>query len=128
MKDNETRRRFVELRAAGKSYREIAATLGMNKDTCVSLERDLRKQIAATRNDELDELQERYFVTRAARMRKLGESLARIEAALESVDLATLPPEKLLDMKLKYLAMLKREYVDTAPSKTLSESMMDFEL
>lgn len=126
MKDNETRRRFVELRAAGKSYRVIAAELGIAKDTCTKLERDLRKQIEAARNDELDELQEMYFITRAARMRKLGETLARIDAAIEAVDFARLPAEKLLDMKLKYLAMLKAEYVDTAPSKGLSE-MLDWD-
>lgn len=128
MKDNETRWRFVELRAAGKSYRAIAEELHIAKDTCTQWERELRKQIAASRNDELDELQERYFVTRAARMRKLGETLARIDTAIEAVDFAALPAEKLLDMKLKYLSMLKQEYVDTAPSKSISESMRDFEL
>jgi hypothetical protein len=55
-------------------------------------------------------------MTREARIRKLGDTLARINTALGGVNLATVPPEKLLDFKLKYTEALKGEYIDTTPA------------
>lgn len=49
-------------------------------------------------------------MTKEARIKKLGETLDRVNTALDRADLSQIPPEKLLDYKLKYTEALKGEY------------------
>ena len=53
-------------------------------------------------------------MAREARIRRIGDTLRRIDEALADVDLSALPPEKLLDFKLKYSTALRDEYTATA--------------
>ena len=53
-------------------------------------------------------------MAREARIRRIGDTLRRIDEALADVDLSALPPEKLLDFKLKYSAALRDEYTASA--------------
>ena len=48
-------------------------------------------------------------MTKEARIKKLGDTLEGINTALDGADLSTIPPEKLLDFKLKYTEALKEE-------------------
>ena len=57
-------------------------------------------------------------MAREARIRRIGDTLNRIDAALADVDFSELPAEKLLDLKLKYSAALREEYRPTAPEAT----------
>ena len=45
--------------------------------------------------------------------------MKRIDDALNEVDLTTLPPEKLLELKLKYAAAMKDEYTGAAEALPL---------
>ena len=56
-------------------------------------------------------------MAREARIRRIGETLRRLDEALADVDLSALPPEKLLDFKLKYSAALRDEYTATASTE-----------
>lgn len=49
-------------------------------------------------------------MTKEARIKKLGETLNKINNTLEAVDFNEIAPEKLLDFKLKYTEALKNEY------------------
>lgn len=110
MKPQETKDRFIQLRAEGKSYAHIAATLNIAKATCTEWERELKAEIDTLKRARLAELYEKYAMAKEARIRRLGETLDKINAALDKVDFADMPPEKLLDYKLKYAAALKEEY------------------
>lgn len=57
------------------------------------------------------------------RIRQLGDTLARIEEALQATDLTEVPPEKLLDLKLKYREALQKEYITTQPAFKLKDSI-----
>jgi hypothetical protein len=98
------------LRAEGKSYSAIAEQLHISKSTCTAWERELKDNIAELKQEQLEELYNSYFMTKEARIRKLGDTLENINTALEGVDLSTVAPEKLLDYKLKYMEALKEEY------------------
>lgn len=121
MKPTEQRAEFVQLRAEGKSYAAISSALHISKDTCSKWEREFKDQIAQLKKEQLDELYSSYYMTREARIKKLGDTLSSIEDALDSVDLSELPPEKLLDFKLKYTEALKDEYIDTTPAPELGK-------
>lgn len=115
MKTADKKRDFIRLRAEGKSYRAIEQEIGVSRSTCGEWERELRADIDALRHESLEELYTQYGMAREARIRRIGETLRRIDSALEEVDLSTLSPERLLDFKLKYSAALREEYSAAAP-------------
>lgn len=110
LKPQETKTEFIRLRAEGRSYSYIADTLHISKSTCTEWERELKAQIAELRQEQLNELYSSYAMTKEARIKKLGDTLDGINTALDGADLSQLPPEKLLEYKLKYTEALKGEY------------------
>lgn len=118
MKPAEQKTEFIRLRAEGKSYSVISDTLHISKSTCTAWERELKNAIAELKQEQLNELYSSYYMTKEARIKKLGDTLDSINTALEGADLSQIPPEKLLDFKLKYTEALKEEYTGTdAPFK-----------
>ena len=110
MKPQEQKTEFIRLRAEGKSYSVIADTLHISKGTCTAWERELKDAIAELKQEQLNELYSSYFMTKEARIKKLGDTLESINTALDGADLSQIPPERLLEYKLKYTEALKGEY------------------
>jgi len=134
-KTEDVRLRYVELRAEGKSYSAITAELHISKGTCTAWERELAAEINKLKQEKLNALYEAYAMTKEARIKRLGSTLDKIDAALEEIDLSAVAPEKLLDLKLKYAKALKEEYtgaeaplqlegMDTSP-EAIMEAMAD---
>ena len=119
MKTQEQRTEFIKLRAEGKSYTFIAGALNISKSTCTGWEREFKDQISQLKREELNELYDSYYMTREARIKHLGDTLVNINTVLDSKELSTMSPEKLLDFKLKYTEALKAEYMDTDPPQRL---------
>lgn len=113
MKTADKKLEYVRLRAEGKSYRAIEQEIGVSRSTCSEWEKELAPTIARLRQDNLEALYNEYGLMREARIRRIGDTLRRIDTALETVDLSALSPEKLLDFKLKYQAALRDEYTST---------------
>lgn len=122
MKPAEKKREFIRLRAEGKSYRAIEEAIGVSRSTCSEWEKDLSAEIARLRQESLEELYNSYGMAREARIRRLGDTLLRIDKALSEVDFSKIPPEKLLDLKLKYSAALKDEHTATAYTEASGEA------
>lgn len=116
MKPAEIKNEYIRLRASGKSYSFIADRLHISKSTCSKWETQLGADIAQLKREELNTLYEAYHMTKKARIKKLGETLEKVEDALKVADLTEVAPEKLLDYKLKYTEALQKEYVSTDPS------------
>ena len=115
MKKTEQKLAYIKLRAEGKSYRAIEAEIGIAKSTCSEWEKELRSDIDELKRESLEEIYNSYGMAREARIRRIGETLNKIDSALEEIDFKAIPPEKLLDFKLKYQAALKEEYAATTP-------------
>lgn len=115
MKTTDKKQEYIRLRAQGKSYRAIEAETGISRSTCSEWDKELSQEIARLRQDELEALYTEYGMMREARIRRMGDTLRRIDEALEAVDFTKLSPERLLDFKLKYEAALRDEYNATAP-------------
>ena len=109
----EKRREFVEHRSEGLSLRKIEALVGISHQTACNWDKELANEISTLKQDKLAELYETYTMTKEARIKALGDSLKSIDKALEQADLSTVAPEKLLDMKLKYMDALQAEYIPT---------------
>jgi len=101
MKDIETKHRFVELRAQGKSLRTVADELTVGLQTAVRWERELKEQIENLKAMELDALLERHRLTVQAQIERYGLELARVTEELQKRDLAGVPTPKLYDIMIK---------------------------
>ena len=110
MKTTEIKNKFIALRAEGKSYADICKELCIAKATCSAWEKEFKAQIAELKQDQLDELINSYYMTQEARIKRLGDTLNQINDTLSTSDLSKLPPDKLLDFKLKYTMALKEEF------------------
>ena len=110
MKLTEKREQYILLRAEGHSFSKISKELHISKSTCSKWERALEEKIKAVKEERLDELFTLYKVGREAKIKKLGETLQRIDEALEKKDLTEIPAEKLLKIKLEYEDRLQASY------------------
>ena len=128
MKPQELKTEFIRMRAEGKSYSTIAKALHISKATCTAWERELKTKITDLKQIQLDELYSSYYMTREARIKKLGDTLEGINTALDGVDLATVDPAKLLDFKLKYTEALKEEYTGGGTPYQFSETVKPQEI
>ena len=118
MKQQEHKTDFIRLRAEGKSLRAIADEIGVSKSTLSDWDKKLSAEVLRLRAEEMEELYSSYGMTKEARIRRIGETLRKIDSALDQADLSSISPEKLLDYKLKYQAALREEY--TAPVADVS--------
>ena len=105
--------RFIQLRAEGNPYRQIADELKVSKQTLVNWSKDLEVELANRRQIELDSLRASYQATKEARLKTLGSILQRISTELQTRSLSDLPTDKLIDLSLKIFACLDKEAVPT---------------
>ena len=123
MKSPEIKTEFIALRAQGKTFEYIAKKLNISKSTCSAWEKELKTAIADLKQEQLNELYDTYYMTKEARIKKLGDILDKIDNTLDQADLTEVPLEKLLDFKLKYTEALKAEYVHTGAVIDFSEQV-----
>jgi len=101
MLDLETKQRFLELRAQGKSLRTVADELSVGRQTLVRWEREHKEQIENLKAMELDALLERHRLTVQAQIERYGVELKRVTEELQKRDLADVPTPKLYDIMVK---------------------------
>lgn len=111
MNNIEKKNNFILLRAKGKSYTEITKELEIAKGTCTEWEKELKQQIADKKAEELESLYNCYYMTKEAKIKELGETLKKIDKAIEQADFSNTSTEKLLELKLKYQEALQAEYI-----------------
>lgn len=103
--------KFIDLRAKGFSYSKIAKELNVSKGTLTAWNRDLGAEIAEYKAIQLDELYEEYFMLKESRIKKLGDTLKKLDEEIQDRDFKDLPTEKLLDYQIKFIKELKIEFV-----------------
>jgi hypothetical protein len=112
MKSQETKERFIELRAKGYSFDKIKDELGVAKKTLVSWSRALDTEIEAAKALEIETLLEKHFLLKEQRLSRFGKILCSLDAEIEKRSLSEIPTDKLLEIRLKYQAALKEEIVE----------------
>lgn len=108
----ELQERFIELRAEGRSYADIAAALDVSKTTLIEWGKALKKEVANARTLRLDALFQLYAVAKAKRVEVFGKRLEAILAELDKRDLTDVPTPALLKLALEYGQRLKDEEAD----------------
>lgn len=121
MKTTDKKEQFVLLRAKGLSFAKIAEELHISKSTCTNWERDLLDKITTAKEDQLADVYSLYRLGRAEHIKKLGEMLERIDTALAGKDLAKIPADKLLKLKLEYENRMQELYVEPAAESSFDD-------
>ena len=109
MKDQETREKFLRLRAQGRSFHSIAEELGVAKQTLVNWSHEMAHELQNLQQVELEALRERYALTERTRIESLGEQLRRTGEEVAKRDLSALTTDQLLRVDLKLLEMVAQE-------------------
>ena len=78
LKDIETKKEFVQLRAKGMSFNKIASILKVSKTTLIDWSKEFEREIANLKVMELEELQQMYFVQKQKRIELFRSQLERI--------------------------------------------------
>lgn len=126
MKDQETRQRFVELRAQGFSYDKISKELKVSKQTLINWSNELELDIANLKAIELEALQEQYYLTKAERIKLFGERLKAIKQELDKRSMEELSIKELFDMQLKCYSALDNEIKEVEFQKDSTFTGFDF--
>ncbi len=94
------KQQFIELRAKGYSFSKIAEQLGVSKPTLISWSQDsiTIRDIHNLQTLAIDELQEKYAMTKRHRIQVFGEVLNRAKEELDKRDLSEVPTDKLIKM------------------------------
>lgn len=122
MKTTDKKENFILLRAEGWSYAKIAKELGLSKGTCSKWEQNFAEQIKRAREERLADLYTLYRVGKEANIKKLGETIKRIDEALAQKDLTEIPADKLLKLKLEYEDRLQAQHTEpTEGEETFTE-------
>jgi transposase len=98
MKPDETKEQFIELRAKGLSFDNIAKELGVSKQTLINWSKELSLEVSNIKAIQLEALQEKYYILKEKRIELFGEKLKAINDELSKRDLSDIPTERLLDL------------------------------
>ena len=112
MKDLETKERFVELRAQGRSFDSIADELKMSKTTLIKWSRELEKEINNAQYLAYQRLIEQYKLTKIERADLIMQALQRVNDAIGQKDVNA--------MSIKELLMLSDKLENQLNSLTLN--------
>ena len=106
MKDNDTKNKFVELRARGYSYDRISKELKVSKKTLIEWARKFEIEINNLKQLELEALKEKYFLLKRQRIERVGKLLNKIEEHWEE-KLDWMYPEKSIPLYLKLMESIE---------------------
>lgn len=105
------RQQFIELRAKGYSFQRISDELDISKPTLVEQSKDIvtNRDIQNQRTLIVDELQERYAVTRRHRIKVFGQFLQKAKDELNGRDMSDISTDRLITMVIKFSDTLKAD-------------------
>lgn len=107
-----TKERFIELRAKGYSFDNIAKELGKHRQTLIDWSKALQEEIAQRKALELETLYQAYYLQRENRLQTFGLIISRLKDELAQRSLSDIPTEKLLELLLKYSNQVKDEIIE----------------
>ena len=114
MADNvEKQWRFIELRAKGNSFDDIAKQLGVSKGTLIKWSRDFNDEVSNYAAIEREKLIESAKLAKHHQIEVLGKRLELIREELDKRDLSDIPTGKLIEAEIKIIETANRIGVDT---------------
>ena len=100
---------FIELRAAGKSYNNIADQLKVSKSTLIKWSREFTNEINNAKALQIESIREEFMLTRQHRIQFLGSELNNIVNEILNRDMTEVPTWRLFDMQRKVIAHISKD-------------------
>ena len=94
---------FIELRAKGNSFDNIAKKLKVSKGTLISWSKNFDLEIKNQTSVEMDSLRDKLALTKKHQLKSYGEQLSNIREELSKRDLSDIKTEKLIEVEIKLL-------------------------
>lgn len=94
---------FIELRAKGNSFDNIAKKLKVSKGTLISWSKNFDLEIKNQTSVEMDSLRNKLALTKKHQLESYGEQLSNIRNELSKRDLSDIKTEKLIEVEIKLL-------------------------
>jgi transcriptional regulator len=116
----EEKKKFIELRAKGFTYLDIASKLKKTPETLVSWNKELKAEVENARQIELEALHDEFLLTQSKRIKHFGIILQKITTELNERDFTKISTARLLELYLAYYDKLTQE-VNEIELKTTSE-------
>jgi hypothetical protein len=107
MHTNETKDRFVELRAAGLSLEEVSKQINVCKRTLVQWNRDLQADIRAERAADIESLHDKIFASHEREAQRLAALQEKVETDIARRHFKFLSSSDLL--AIRAAAIVRRE-------------------
>lgn len=105
----EVREKFIELRAEGRTLVKVAKELKIAYNTAVDWNKEFLEEIDAAKAFQVEEMMEKYRMTRDKRIEMYGERLLALQDELAKRDLSEIPTGKLFEMMMKCSKELQTE-------------------
>lgn len=109
MKDNDQKKKFMELRAKNWSFQKISQEIGVSKTTLIKWSKELKYEISNLENLEMEALYEEHQVSHQQRIEYYGKVQEKIIKELETRDMKDIRTDKLLDMLVKTSDKLRED-------------------
>lgn len=124
----EKQKQFVELRSKSIPFSEIAKELKVSKPTLIEWSKEFQLDIANLRAIEIEAIQDRFYISRIKRLELFGTQIEKINKELDKRKLDDVSVEKLLEILLKYLTLVKQDEspVTFQSEKDLGDDMLLF--
>ncbi|MBU1083425.1 hypothetical protein KKE14_03255 [Patescibacteria group bacterium] len=105
------RGQFIELRARGYSFSKISEELEISKPTLIEWSKDnnVSEEVHNLRMLMIDELQEKYMMTKKHRIAVFGDFLNRVKTELEKRELSEVSTDKLIALVIRLSDALKQD-------------------
>ena len=105
----EKQKQFIEQRAKSIPFSEIAKKLKVSKPTLIEWSKEFQLDIANLQAIDLEAMQDRLYISKIKRLELFGTQIEKIKNELSKRKLNEIPTEKLMDILLKYLSVIKDE-------------------
>jgi len=125
-KDVETKEKFIQLRAQGRSFDKISQDLNVGKTCLVNWSKELAVEVSNLREIELEALREQYFLSKRARIEAFGRLLQKVREEIEGRDLKEVDTAKLIDLFLKVHSSIGAELQEV--NLQMEKKVFDYDL
>ena len=100
---------FILLRAQDWSLDKIAKKMKISKSTLVSMGKDLSLQIDNAKSLQLDNLREKFCLTKEMKLEIYRENIDRIKGEITLRSLEKVSTDKLYEMLDRYIELIEKE-------------------
>jgi len=112
MKTPDQVKEFIQLRAEGFSFGQIARRLWISRSTLLRWSRKYESEIAGLKAGKLEALREQYCLSVEKKVKMWGRIVEQVRPELVYRSLRNVDSEKLLDMLIKAQGKLEKAFVE----------------